>query len=143
MEPEVKPGDYVISKEWGEDIREGGCYLVTDVSTNGKHTYIHFKDDRGDRRRRPLSEYTVVPASKPEPAPEPTSALEVQVGGSHYKDMKIQPIAYIMANKIPFPEGNVIKYVSRWRKKAGVQDLKKARHMLDTIIEAVEAGEYA
>lgn len=66
------------------------------------------------------------------------SALDVQVGGSHYKDLAIQPTEYIMANGIPFAEGNVIKYVSRWRKKGGVADLKKARHYLDMLIEFEE-----
>lgn len=66
------------------------------------------------------------------------SAIDVQVGGQHYKDMAIQPITYIMANGITFIEGNVIKYVSRWKKKGGVQDLKKARHMLDVLIENEE-----
>lgn len=67
-----------------------------------------------------------------------SSALDVQVGGSHYKDMAIQPIEYILTNKMPFPEGCVVKYVSRWRSKGGVQDLKKARHFLDVLIEAEE-----
>lgn len=67
------------------------------------------------------------------------SALATQVGGSHYKDMAIQPIQYCIANSIPFAEGNVIKYVSRWRKKGGSADLRKARHMLDVLIEAAEA----
>ena len=66
------------------------------------------------------------------------SALTTQVGGSHYKDMAIQPFEYNHANGIPFAEGNVIKYVSRWRAKGGVQDLKKARHFLDLLIEAEE-----
>lgn len=52
--------------------------------------------------------------------------------------MVIQPITYILANGIGFIEGGVIKYVSRWRKKGGVQDLKKARHMLDVLIEHEE-----
>lgn len=67
--------------------------------------------------------------------PEPTSALAVQEGGDHYKDLKIQPIEYIHANNIPFAEGSVIKYVTRWRSKNGVADLKKARHFLDLLIE--------
>lgn len=40
-----------------------------------------------------------------------------------------------MANEIPFMEGNIIRYVSRWRDKGGVQDLQKARHFLDKLIE--------
>lgn len=74
--------------------------------------------------------------SKPRPAPAPTEkALGVQVGGDHYKRLAIQPIEFIFANSIPFAEGSVIKYVSRWRQKGGVADLKKARHFLDLLIE--------
>lgn len=63
------------------------------------------------------------------------SALAHQEGGRHYKDMKIQPVEYIHANSIGYFEGNVIKYVSRHRAKNGVEDLKKARHYLDLLIE--------
>lgn len=58
-----------------------------------------------------------------------------QVGGSHYKDMKIQPIEFIMVNQIPFIEGNIIKYLCRWKNKNGLEDLKKAKHYLDILIE--------
>ena len=51
-------------------------------------------------------------------------ALDTQVGGGHYKDMKIQPVEFIHANRIGYFEGNVIKYVSRWRSKGGVADLE-------------------
>lgn len=64
--------------------------------------------------------------------------LTTQVGGTHYSSMAIQPIEYIMANNIGFAEGNVIKYVSRWRNKNGLQDLKKAHHMLSVLIEDEE-----
>ena len=63
------------------------------------------------------------------------SALNKQIDGSHYKDMTIQPIIYIYANKIPFIEGNIIKYVSRWKNKNGIKDLEKARHLIDMLIE--------
>jgi hypothetical protein len=61
-------------------------------------------------------------------------ANERQVGGSHYQKA-IQPWDYIAANGLGYFEGNVVKYVSRWRDKAGVEDLKKARHYLDKLIE--------
>jgi len=64
--------------------------------------------------------------------------LETQVGGEHYKDLAIQPAEYAIANGLGFVEGAVVKYVSRWKKKGGVQDLKKARHFLDILIEHVE-----
>jgi len=61
--------------------------------------------------------------------------LDSQVGGSHYKDMLIQPLEYIIANKLSFCEGNVVKYVSRWKNKNGIEDLRKARQYLDMLIE--------
>lgn len=63
------------------------------------------------------------------------NALEVQIGGSHYKDKAIQPIEYIHANGLGFCEGNVVKYVTRWKEKNGIADLEKARHYLDILIQ--------
>ncbi len=63
------------------------------------------------------------------------TANDVQVGGSHYKGKSIQPWDYIAANNLGYFEGNIVKYVSRWRDKGGVDDLKKARHYLDKLIE--------
>lgn len=58
----------------------------------------------------------------------------------HY-DFHIQPVDFILANGIDFCEGNVIKYVCRWQDKNGVDDLKKARHYLDILIEHAEKEE--
>jgi hypothetical protein len=63
------------------------------------------------------------------------NANDTQVAGDHYKRQTIQPWDYIAANGLGFFEGNVVKYVSRWRDKAGVEDLRKARHYLDKLIE--------
>jgi hypothetical protein len=65
------------------------------------------------------------------------SAKDYQIGGSHYKNKGIQPIEYIMSNGLGFCEGNVIKYVSRWRDKNGLDDLLKAKHYLEFLIEEV------
>ena len=62
-------------------------------------------------------------------------ALDIQVGGDHYKNLVIQPVQYIHANGIGYFEGNVIKYVSRWRSKNGIADLEKAKHYIDLLIE--------
>lgn len=67
-----------------------------------------------------------------------TSALAAQEDGNHYKDLAIQPVEYIHANNIPYMEGNVIKYVTRWRNKNGIADLRKARHYIDLLIELEE-----
>ena len=61
-----------------------------------------------------------------------------QVGGTHYVDMAIQPVEYIQKNNLGFLEGCVVKYVSRWKAKNGIEDLKKARHCLDMLIEEVD-----
>lgn len=66
------------------------------------------------------------------PAP---SALDVQIGGGHYKQFAIQPVEFIHKNGIPFVEGNCIKYLVRWRDKGGIEDLKKVKHYIDLLIE--------
>jgi hypothetical protein len=68
------------------------------------------------------------------------NSLFTQVGGNHYKDMKIQPVEYIIQNNIGYLEGNVIKYISRYKQKNGINDLRKARHYIDMLIE-IEAKE--
>ncbi|MCX2780410.1 DUF3310 domain-containing protein [Microbulbifer thermotolerans] len=68
------------------------------------------------------------------------AALDVQVGGDHYKNLAIQPVEYIHANNLGFCEGNVIKYVTRWRNKNGIKDLEKAKHFLDLLIDLEQKG---
>ena len=58
-----------------------------------------------------------------------------QIGGSHYKDMVMQPSEFINKNKLQFAEGNAIKYICRHAHKGEVQDLEKAKHYIDMIIE--------
>ena len=58
-----------------------------------------------------------------------------QVGGNHYKGMKIQPTDFIAINDIPFIEGNVIKYVCRHEFKNGKEDVLKAIHYLNLLLE--------
>lgn len=65
-------------------------------------------------------------------------ANNTQVGGEHYKSQKIQTWDFIAGNDLGYLEGNVVKYVSRWKNKNGVEDLKKARHYLDKLIEIEE-----
>jgi hypothetical protein len=58
-----------------------------------------------------------------------------QVGGNHYLKYKIQPVEFITKNNIGFVEGNIIKYILRYKDKGGVKDLEKARHYLDLLLE--------
>jgi hypothetical protein len=61
--------------------------------------------------------------------------LDNQVGGDHYLKKKIQPIEYIMANKLDFCEGNVVKYITRWRDKGGIESLRKIKQYVDFLIQ--------
>lgn len=65
----------------------------------------------------------------------PESALDIQIGGEHYKKLKIQPIEYILANDLGFIEGSIVKYATRWKDKGGRQDLEKIKHFCDILIE--------
>jgi hypothetical protein len=67
--------------------------------------------------------------------PAPKSAFDVQVGGSHYKHMEIQPVEFITRNNLGFLEGCVVKRMCRWRNKNGVEDLEKAIHEIQLLIE--------
>ena len=62
-------------------------------------------------------------------------SLEKQVGGNHYSKMKIQPAEFINENKILFAEGNAIKYICRHSAKGKEEDIKKAIHYLEMILE--------
>lgn len=67
------------------------------------------------------------------------SELNTQIGGDHYAKCAIQPIDYIMANGLDYLQGNVIKYVTRYKNKNGVEDLEKAAHYLRIMIEREKA----
>lgn len=58
-----------------------------------------------------------------------------QVGGDHYRKKSIQPVEYIYSNGLDFFEGNVVKYITRWRNKGGLQDLNKIKEYVDILIE--------
>jgi len=61
-----------------------------------------------------------------------------QIGGNHYEKQKIQPIDYIEANNLSFCEGNIVKYITRWKYKNGLEDLEKAKWYLERIIKNVK-----
>jgi hypothetical protein len=71
----------------------------------------------------------------------PQTVLGTQVGGDHYTKCAIQPIEYVWANGLGFSEGNVVKYVTRWKDKGGIKDLRKAAHHINLLIEHAEKQE--
>ena len=62
-------------------------------------------------------------------------SLDKQIGGKHYRNMKIQPAEFINENKLLFAEGNAIKYICRHQSKGKADDIKKAIHYLEMILE--------
>lgn len=63
------------------------------------------------------------------------STLSKQIGGSHYKEFEIQPVEFIHKNGLNFLEGNIIKYTCRYKSKGGIEDLQKAKHYIEMLIE--------
>lgn len=111
-------------------LTEGKVYRLREIP----HFLTHYSivDDYGDARMALKARFEVTTVASPE------YAESRQVGGTHYQSKAIQPIDYIMANSLDFCEGNVVKYVTRYRDKGGIEDLKKARHYLDFLIEREE-----
>ena len=64
-----------------------------------------------------------------------SKAADTQVGGSHYKGLAIQPAEYCQRNRLPYCEANVVKYVTRHREKNGREDIEKAIHYLQLLLE--------
>jgi Protein of unknwon function (DUF3310) len=63
------------------------------------------------------------------------TALDVQVGGDHYKNLAIQPVEFCEKNKLSHLESSIVKRVCRWRTKDGLKDLLKIKHEVDLLIE--------
>lgn len=130
-------------------IKQGGFEIQKSTEISRGHTIKQYYETKY------LNSYTVIggdtakdsePAIIKEQLPpkpldsgklEPTqpSALKIQEGGNHYKDMAIQPVQYIMANNLDFLSGNVIKYISRHEHKNGKEDILKAIHYCNLILE--------
>ena len=64
--------------------------------------------------------------------------LDEQVGGNHYKEMGIQPTDYILSNNLGWCEGNAVKYISRYKQKGQRQDIEKAIHYLQILLEQLD-----
>jgi hypothetical protein len=120
------------------NIRVDPCKSCCEASKDGEGCYTKwvavdvFKniDNHGEAMVE-----RVIPPPQYDPKDVAFNALDVQVAGSHYKKHGIQPVEYIHTNKIGYFEGNVIKYVTRWRDKGGIADLEKAKHYIDLLIE--------
>lgn len=101
-------------------------------------TLIHW-EPKSKPEESPMAslEYAALHQDTPE---APKSALDTQVGGGHYKSLKIQPMEYSMANGLDACQHTAIKYVTRFRSKGGKEDLLKAKHAIDMLVQ-FEYGE--
>jgi len=115
-------GKWAVSIRDGEFVRQVGLFDTYEDAIGA-----YYEKAPGTLQRKPLDCAT------------PSNALAKQEGGKHYKELTIQPVEYIHRNKLGFCEGSVIKYITRWRAKGGVEDLRKARHFIDLLIE-MEGG---
>ena len=135
-----KPGDKVkcVKAEDSFDLLiENKIYTVSDVYKGlvSSEPLVHlceFPTEGGFYADRfvLVSPYTTLTTSN---SNQPGTSI--QIGGSHYKDLPIQPVEFITKNNLTYLQGNVIKYITRYKNKNGLEDLKKAKHYIDLIIE--------
>ena len=127
-------------KECSDAIKEllDGMRLVN-VPSAVEHYVgkLHMLTDNADPKVRIHVEEEIYAARK-RVGSLPQTANETQVAGEHYRT-PIQHWDYVLANDLGYFEGQITKYVTRWRKKNGLEDLHKARHFLDKLIES-ESG---
>lgn len=103
-------------------------------NVNPQKIYYH----RYYLKRRMKTSKTTIPSVNTLPKEQPAKVNDIQIGGRHYKQMSIQPWDAIQDWGLCYFSGNAVKYVARHRDKGGVEDLKKARHYLDKLIELME-----
>jgi len=77
-------------------------------------------------------------SSKLKPQRATERATDKQIGGKHYKSYSIQPIEFIVANKLSFIQGCIIKYICRFENKNGIEDLEKIKHYCDLQIQLLK-----
>ena len=113
--------------------------VVAPCDTSSVAEYCNHRAPKAAPVAKPFTENDAVALLRKATEVPPPAPMKVQIGGDHYKTMAIQPITFIQANRLGWEEGNVVKYVSRWEKKGGIEDLKKARDILDKKIAFEEA----
>lgn len=128
---------YETVEEGDETCDQLGWWHKCEATIGGKVTMLS-----AGKYRRPIPD---VPSGTSEPEKPfqwhieanvvKAGTLSTQVGGSHYSSMAIQPVEFITKNGLTYLEGNVVKYLSRHRRKNGKEDLLKAKHYLEMLIE--------
>ena len=129
--------------DWSE-WNGGECPVPNDTEViiavrygTGSTTPCRAGDYRWNHKGYPgdIIAYKVVSEAAPTTEQEPKTATETQVGGDHYKSLKIQPMEYSMANNLNACQHTAIKYITRYKNKGGKQDIEKAIHTLELLLE--------
>lgn len=122
-----RPGRWVVMEGCSHKLEQGAAELEIKMWVRG-HPVVQGYDGT-DVYGTAWIANTAVQRGKEAP-----DVWQTQEGGSHYTDMKIQPFQYSMANGLDPMQHTIIKYVSRFRSKHGIEDLRKARQTLDLLI---------
>ena len=138
-EPKIidrEPYTYFNGQVLGDPIQ------LPEICNNWSKTIVH-RDEfmkRWDERIHSATNATTPPAQQEHNTEETkpiqhVSATDTQIGGDHYTKLAIQPMRYSMENGLDALQHTIIKYVTRFRDKAGIEDLEKAKHCIDMLIE--------
>lgn len=138
-----KVGDVckVTKQLYGHQFEIGSLVEILKVTASNYETQIIRASRQGvtwflhDDELEPATPMEIAATLTTKKVDEQDDPFKQQVGGDHYKSMTIQPVEFILANGLGFCEGNAIKYLCRYRQKGGVQDLEKAKHYVDLLIE--------
>ena len=136
--PFVKTGETIFSGD-----ASGDAIALPELCKNWSKTIVTRNEfmKRWNERIHSKTSATTQPAQqethteKTKPIQQEVKATDTQIGGDHYTKLAIQPMQYSMANKLDPLQHTVIKYVTRFRDKNGIEDIEKAKHCIDMLIE--------
>ena len=125
-----KEGDRVYAENYASPVKI--LKVVTDDGDKSIYKVeVGFNKSIGSCFESNLSgDVTVVEQNSPK-----QNAFDKQTGGNHYKNLVIQPMEYALKNKLNYAQSNAIKYITRYTAKNGLEDLKKAIHCIELLIE--------
>ena len=128
---ELKVGDKVVIENPGVAFYQRPGTVAALPTDDEQRVLVQFKDCKAFCHVRDLRKLSEAIPDKGEMG----NPLNTQVGGSHYKDMAIQPIEFSMKNGLNACQHSVIKYICRYKNKNGKEDLLKAKHFIDLLIQ--------
>ena len=139
--PEIRGLFYGQYSSDGNDAKRI-CEQVV-ICRRWNKTIVHRDEfmNQWNERNNTVTNATTPPAQQEhnteetKPIQQEVKATDTQIGGDHYTKLAIQPMRYSMENGLDALQHTIIKYVTRFRDKAGIEDLEKAKHCIDMLIE--------